>query len=330
MSEKIDDGRMVLLAKMSGKTSFDTLWDVKHALGTKKIGHTGTLDSFADGLLVVLSGTMTRLVDYITALDKEYRAVFVFGSSTDTLDPSGSVTVTAPLPREDVFRRSVAQFTGRILQRPPLFSAVHVDGRRASDCVRSGRSVDIPPRPVTVSEFEVVSVTTDASGGVLRAEVRIVCSKGTYIRSLARDVGEACGSAAFVQHLRRTRVGCYSLDAASLACYLPPFGSGAESVLPPRPVVQSLIRDSAVMFSPQSAADANLPAVFLRSRSAACSFMQGKVIDYQWFLDASGAVPVFDGNGPCAVFDTDGALRGMIRCTDGRLSYGFVVPGGCR
>ena len=130
---------IMLYAKSSGLTSFSSLWSIKHALGTDKVGHTGTLDSFADGLLVVLSGSLTHIVPHITGFRKTYLAVVCFGSETDTLDPTGDVVGKKdPVTRQQL-ESVLPGFTGALLQTPPLYSAVHVDGVRSSDAVRSGK-----------------------------------------------------------------------------------------------------------------------------------------------------------------------------------------------
>ncbi|ULQ61110.1 tRNA pseudouridine(55) synthase TruB [Brucepastera parasyntrophica] len=185
---------IILFAKSAGKTSFSSLWQIKNALETKKVGHTGTLDSFADGLLVLLSGKMTRLAPYITACDKEYKALIEFGAETDTLDPDGKVIMEAPLPLFRTVRNILPSFTGNIMQKPPLFSAIHVDGERASDRIRKGEQIELPPRPVTVYSIEILEAR-DPGGNMAGDDsqlanltVRVRCSKGTYIRSLARTL----------------------------------------------------------------------------------------------------------------------------------------------
>jgi tRNA pseudouridine55 synthase len=239
---------ILLYAKESGRTSFQSLFDIKKALGTTKVGHTGTLDSFADGLLVVLSGKLTSLVNRVTDFDKTYEAVIKFGSETDTLESGGKIIKKTKLPKDSDFFMSLSQFEGKILQKPPVYSALHVDGMRASDLMRQGEAVDLPEREVTVHSIEVkeiltspvpfVNLETDKNksgcssdksscGGtcetcalsnkyVSYALIRFHVSKGTYIRSLARDIGKACGSSAHLVALRRTQVGPFNLkDAAN-------------------------------------------------------------------------------------------------------------------
>jgi tRNA pseudouridine55 synthase len=201
-------GGVVLLNKPAGITSFQALYPVKKALPGKKIGHTGTLDKFASGLLVILAGPFTRLNQLFTNFDKAYRAVFTFGTQTDTLDPSGTVIKTARAPDEVKIRGNLDKFRGEIFQIPPEYSAVHVNGNRAYQLARNGRKVDIPPRKIRIDEFSLINTSGED------AEFFIRCSKGTYIRALARDLGNVCGSAAYVTKLERVTLGPFSLEGA--------------------------------------------------------------------------------------------------------------------
>ena len=154
------DSGIILYAKKPGITSFSSLWDIKHALHTKKVGHTGTLDSFADGLLVVLSGSMTRLVSHITNFDKTYEAIIRFGIETDTLDPTGQEIKTASLPSKQDLQKALTQFSGGQLQVPPSYSAVH-ERQRASDLTRAGKSVEIKPCQVIIHSISPISTNSD-------------------------------------------------------------------------------------------------------------------------------------------------------------------------
>lgn len=194
---------IVLLDKKPGLTSFQALYPVKRLYG-KTVGHTGTLDSFAEGLLVVLIGKFTKFNPLFTAFDKVYEADFTFGVETDTLDPTGRPVFSGSVPRESPAPWA-ANFTGDLMQVPPDYSAVHVEGRRASDRVRSGQALDLPPRRVTVYSLDALRWESPV------LTVRIHCSKGTYVRSIARDWGRASGSGAHVSRLRRLSVGPFSL-----------------------------------------------------------------------------------------------------------------------
>lgn len=195
---------VVLLDKKPGLTSFQALYSVKRVYG-RAVGHTGTLDSFAEGLLVVLVGKLTKFNPLFTAFDKVYEADFTFGTETDTLDPTGRPVLEKPVPEAP--ETFAARFTGPLQQVPPDYSAVHVDGRRASDRVRAGQTLALPPRPVTVYALDVLGWKPPV------LTVRIHCSKGTYVRSLARDWGRAADSAAHVSRLRRLSVGPFTVPA---------------------------------------------------------------------------------------------------------------------
>ena len=210
---------VLLYAKTPGPTSFSSLWSIKHALGTDKVGHTGTLDSFAEGLLVVLAGHLTHLVQHVTGFTKTYQAVVCFGTETDTLDPSGKIIRSGTLPDRESLEKILPQFTGALLQTPPVYSAVHVGGTRASDAIRRGEDVKLESRQIFVYENKLLDFlpaeSTDGKSAYALLEIK--CSKGTYIRALARDIAESLGTVAHLSALRRTQVGPFSLSDA--ACF---------------------------------------------------------------------------------------------------------------
>lgn len=199
---------IILLDKPPGLTSFQSLGVLKRCLGTGRVGHAGTLDKFAEGLLIVMAGRMTRLCPVAMAFDKEYLATFTFGLGTDTLDPEGAVTGHGQVPSREELAAVLPEYRGAISQVPPEYSAVHVDGRRASQAARRGETVTLRPRTVMVETFEILEYRPP------EASFRIVCSKGTYVRSLARDVAARLGTVAFVSRLRRTRIGGFSVADA--------------------------------------------------------------------------------------------------------------------
>ncbi len=264
---------IVLLSKPSGITSFNALFGVKKALSTKKVGHTGTLDSFADGLLVVLTGTMTHLVPHITALSKTYQAVIAFGEETDTLEPTGTVVKTAPLPTTESFLKAVTQWTGNLMQEPPVFSALHVGGARASDLVRRGHEVTLEKRPVTVFSSNVISLQTVENNGIEYVKYAIIeteVSKGTYIRSLARDIAYTAGSCCHLIGLRRTKVGNFSLENAANYAKLPELtvehALSLQSTLSDDATIRSVL-DS--LFTQDSLSDIAAKSVSLDRQTAA-------------------------------------------------------------
>jgi len=199
---------IILLDKPPGQTSFQSLGFLKRCLGTRRIGHAGTLDKFAEGLLIVLVGRMTRLCSLATSLDKEYLAVMTFGRGTDTLDPEGTVTAEGPVPSREAVEAVLPEFRGAFSQVPPAYSAVHVNGGRASEAARKGQAVQLQPRAVRIARLEMLEYRPP------EVSFRIACSKGTYIRSLARDVAARLGTCAHVSKLRRIRIGGFSVDDA--------------------------------------------------------------------------------------------------------------------
>ncbi len=203
----------VLIDKPAGMTSHDAVYTLRKHFGEKRIGHAGTLDPDATGLLVIGVGNATRLFRFMENMDKTYSCEIVFGSNTNTLDDSGEVTATfdMTLPSIDEIRAVIAQkFNGNILQVPPMVSALKVDGKRLHELAREGIEIEREPRPVRIDSFEVE--TTD-DPMVIRATVR--CGGGTYIRSLGADLGTALGGGAHIRTLRRHSSGPYSLDEAS-------------------------------------------------------------------------------------------------------------------
>jgi tRNA pseudouridine55 synthase len=204
---------MLLLNKPPGRTSFQALGQVKKALGTKKVGHTGTLDKFASGLLIALAGKATKLVPRFEAFDKTYIGEITFGKETDTLDPEGSIIAEAPLPGLAALEASLAEFRGEILQKPPAYSALHINGKRAYELARSGEAPEMKARPVSIYSLELLSYQEE-DGRVRSAVIRAEVSKGTYIRSLARDIALAAGSRGYLSALTRIKIGDYKLEDA--------------------------------------------------------------------------------------------------------------------
>ncbi|MDR0320215.1 MAG: tRNA pseudouridine(55) synthase TruB [Treponema sp.] len=199
---------IILLDKKPGLTSFDTLRDIKRSLGTRKVGHTGTLDKFASGLLVVLAGRALKLSRWFSLCDKKYQGRLHFGIETNTLDPEGDVIAEAPLPSRENVEKALSQFTGEIMQAPPEYSAISVNGQRASDLARKGKPPEMKKRPVSIHKIDLLSWEPPF------ADIFVHCSSGTYIRSLARDIALSAGSRAHLCSLVRTQVGGFSLDDA--------------------------------------------------------------------------------------------------------------------
>ena len=338
---------IILYDKKPGVTSFSALGKIKKTLGTKKVGHTGTLDLFAQGLLVVCVGSLTRLAGLITAFDKEYEAKIIFGEQTDTLDPTGQVVKTAPLPTLAALKESLKKFTGKLMQRPPEFSAIKIGGKRASDLTRSGKEAALPERPIEVYEAELLDCELDAAlecGGaneaaasndlglesdrgasndcglakdaatndlslakdaasndsclVKSARVRFLVSKGTYIRSLARDIGLDCASAGRLETLNRTRVGNFNLiDACD---------------------EESLMAASLRGMDEETARLCGLNAAYLRAGQEE-NFWNGRPLRFSFFEE-----PLKEGTS--AVFSSGKAFMGAVKKEGGRAFYEYVVP----
>jgi tRNA pseudouridine55 synthase len=202
------------LDKPAGMTSHDVVARVRTATGEGRVGHAGTLDPMATGLLVVLVGAYTRLAPYLSPATKTYDATIAFGSETDTDDAQGDTVRRAPLVPElwepAFARRILSGFVGRSLQVPPAYSALKVGGKVAYRAARAGSPLDLAPREIDVVRAEITGI--DAEAGAWR--VTFVVSKGTYVRALARDIGRACGCAAHLSALRRTASGTLSLAGA--------------------------------------------------------------------------------------------------------------------
>ncbi len=207
---------IVIVDKPAGWTSHDVVSRMRRIAGTRKVGHAGTLDPMATGVLVVGIGRATRLLGHISGSDKTYATTIRLGWATVTDDSEGERLHGAPaatLTLADV-APAIATLTGPIMQRPSSVSAIKVEGRRSHARVRAGEDVDLPERPVVVGVFDVLAVRPEPALGALDVDAVVSCSSGTYIRALARDLGEALGVGGHLTALRRTRVGCFDLGRA--------------------------------------------------------------------------------------------------------------------
>lgn len=209
-------GQVLLIDKPLHWTSFQVVnklrWEIRRAFNIKKIkvGHAGTLDPLATGLLVICTGKMTKNIDSFQAQIKEYTGTLVLGSTTPSYDLETEVDQTYPTAHltEALIHEATHQFIGDISQFPPVFSALKKDGKRLYEFARAGEAVDIPSREVHISEFEITHINN------LEVNFRVVCSKGTYIRSLANDFGKALNSGAHLSVLRRTKIGDFEVTQA--------------------------------------------------------------------------------------------------------------------
>lgn len=220
MSKKRDDGPtgFAVIDKETEWTSHDVVAKARGVFGTRKVGHSGTLDPGATGVLVLGVGRGTRLLRFITDLPKTYIAEAVLGVETDSLDADGAVTVTHDMSTVTIEQVAAAaqQFVGDIEQIPPMVSAIKIDGKRLHELAREGKTVERPPRPVTVYEISVDPefVGQDPDGNnVFRFTTR--CGSGTYIRTIAADIAAALGGGAHLRYLRRTAIGCHHEDQSA-------------------------------------------------------------------------------------------------------------------
>jgi len=262
---------LAVVDKEAGWTSHDVVAKARGLLGTRKVGHSGTLDPDATGVLLLGVGKVTRLLRYLGLTSKTYTGVVVLGTATSTLDASGEVTGRwdmSGIGIEDV-RAAAATLTGDILQVPPMVSAIQIDGRRLHELAREGIEVDRPARPVTVHRFEVGQ---PREAGCIPVEVE--CSSGTYVRSLAADLGTALGGGAHLRDLRRTAIGSFTLgEAVPLAALSP------DRLLSP------------------AAALRDLPGVTVDERTAA-DVGHGKVLPAEVLgVSGDGPWPVLGGDG---------------------------------
>jgi len=276
---------LVLVDKPAGPSSFGVLRSLRPALGAK-LGHAGTLDPFATGLLLVLAGRATRLATYLSGLDKRYEAVVQFGATSTTLDPEGDIEPTGHVTDAGTVAAAAAELTGDVLQAVPAASAVKIDGRRSYARMRAGETVAAPPRQVRIGRLDVGEFDQEAQ----RARLTIECSKGTYVRQIAADLGDATGAGAYCLELRRTAVGEFEVSAA---------GSPADILAEPR----------GSWFRPPAAALPHLPARELDPSEAEAA-RHGRALDAR---AETGPVRLLSGGELVAIGEPrDGRLRPVV------------------
>ena len=206
----MEEDRVLLVNKPLEWTSFDVVRKLRYKLKIKKIGHAGTLDPLATGLLILCTGKMTKRIDEYQAQEKEYTGRFIIGQSTPSHDLETAVSETndiGHITKEKIIE-TTKQFIGTIEQVPPMHSAIKVDGKRAYELARKGDTAELKSRSIVISSFEITAVDLPS------ISFKVVCSKGTYIRSLARDFGQALGVGAYLAELCRTRIGEFRLEDA--------------------------------------------------------------------------------------------------------------------
>ena len=278
---------IVVVDKPAGWTSHDGVARSRKVLGTRKVGHSGTLDPDATGVLVLGVGRATRLLRYLTLLPKRYTATIVLGTETTTLDAAGEVTAVHDMSgvvQDDVWR-AARQLTGDIEQVPPMFSAVKVGGRRLHEIAREGGEVERAPRPVTVHRFDVTP-----TGDPLVWKADVECSSGTYVRTLAADLGTSLGGGAHLTGLRRLSVGSFTID-------------GARSMESP---------------------DLLPPAAGVRHLAGGCADDDLAVDVGHGKLRSRERLGV-EGDGPWAVHSSDGTLLAVYEPYEGRTKPSLVL-----
>lgn len=274
---------IVVVDKPAGLTSHQVVGRVRRVFGTRKVGHAGTLDPMATGVLIVGIGRATRLLGHLSLHDKAYTATIRLGATTTTDDAQGEVTTSADASGLSTERIEfgLAPLRGEILQRPSSVSAIKINGRRAHAMVRAGESVEIAARPVTVSRLEVVAHRVE--GPFTDLDIEVECSSGTYVRALARDLGEALGVGGHLTALRRTRIGGYGLDDA---------------------VELERLSESTPLMTMAQAAERSF-AVITVDETAASDVRHGRRLSLQ--------LP----GGPTGILSEDGELLGLYRDDEG-------------
>jgi len=297
---------LAVVDKAAGWTSHDVVAKARGILHNKKIGHSGTLDPDATGVLLLGVGRATRLLRFLTALPKSYVGEIVLGTETTTLDSSGDVVATYAMGQVTLEQAQAAAvgLTGAILQIPPMVSAVKIDGKRLHDLARQGIEVERQPRPVTVHRFSLTEI--EGQPGVLRAEVD--CSSGTYVRTLAHDLGHALGGGAHLRNLRRTAIGSFTLaDAQPLD----------ELVV--RPIAEVMRDYPSVVAGPEVAVAVGHGKVLSRADLGLAEAGQPR----EQAADQAGGGPGADG--PWAVVATDGSLLAVYEAHRGETVKPAVV-----
>lgn len=250
---------LLIIDKPEGLTSHDVVSRVRRVLKTRRVGHTGTLDPFATGVLVILVGQATRLARFLDKDVKEYEAVVQLGSTTDTGDRTGAPGVECGLSDEDLARRVsttdwdviFSKFRGKIEQVPPMYSAKKVEGRKLYELARQGHEIERAAVPVTVYNLDLLPRTAETPASAIT--IRVVCSAGTYIRTLAEDIGSEAGVGAHLSELRRTRAGRFTIEQAATLERFEGAAEPAGILLPMNAAVEHL---PSMTLSPERAAKA--------------------------------------------------------------------------
>lgn len=272
---------VINIYKEKGFTSHDVVAKLRGILQQKKIGHTGTLDPDAVGVLPICLGNATRLADMLTDRDKEYEAVMRLGVTTDTQDMSGTVLSEKPVQASGAeTEAAIHSFIGSYAQVPPMYSALKVNGKRLYELAREGREVERRPRSVTIYKIEILSMQLP------EVRMRVSCSKGTYIRTLCHDIGEALGCGAAMSALKRTKSGCFTLDTAITL-------SALEQLRDERNVEKVLIPVDAMF---EELAQVHVPDIYIKAVQNGNLFSLHQIMERRLF-GAYEEVRVYDSAG---------------------------------
>ena len=281
-----------IINKPAGMSSFKAVSIIKKKLNVKKAGHTGTLDPFAEGLIVILIGNMCRFFDYFMHYKKSYTAQAVFGEEKDTEDITGKTTaVSEVIPAYTLISEKINNFKGEITQIPPDYSAVHVNGKRAYQLAREGIKTELKPRKTFIHSLNILNFQDNI------LNFSVTCSSGTYIRSIARDLARDCGSAAYLKSLVRTEIGNFKIENA-----VSPDNFSTEDLLSEADGIKMMGLNTCIV-----------------KDSFKENIFNGKIPDYTFFTD----IPE---EGSSAVFDTDNNFSAFIEKKGDIFSYHFVIP----
>lgn len=221
---------IIIIDKPLGRTSHDMVYEMRKVTGIKKIGHTGTLDPMATGVLPVCIGSATKMADMLTLSDKSYIAELVLGRTTDTQDADGKVLTECEVNcSEEEIRCAVNSFVGEIEQVPPMYSAIKQNGKKLYELARQGIEVERKPRKVTINSIDILEISGE------RVKIDVSCSKGTYIRTLCEDIGKKLGAGAYMNTLRRTRTGQFTIEESHTLSEIKELkeNGGIESIIIP-------------------------------------------------------------------------------------------------
>lgn len=285
---------IIVVDKPQGWTSMDVCAKLRRVMGERRVGHAGTLDPLATGVLPVFVGRATRAVEFAVEGEKEYLAALKLGVITNTQDMTGEVLEKRPVKVErERLKEVLPHFTGAISQIPPMYSAIKIQGKKLYQLARAGQEVERAPRPVTIHALEV---TDEVPEDFPREEdtwyLRVRCSKGTYVRTLCHDIGEALGCGGSMSALRRTRVGDYTLEGAATLDQI------------------QAASDPSALLRPVDSCFAGLPMLVLKSEQAEKKIRNGAALN----------LPVPPGDGEYRVYGVDGAFLTLSRVEGNRLT----------